>query len=255
MVNALLLHPYKFRSLDTLVRVWEDRGTDTSFDARDLAPGDAEDMRAGTDQFESWPHTSTKVSIPPWTAAYKPFSAAAFLRISLMFSVSFRCKAGFFPLPNSSLDSTRSWSSVTGSGSAASARIPTLSAKRFNSTAVPTRSSESCHRTLTIRPRGTLGPACALSRGTIRPRESLLEALARLKPGVRLSQARDSLTGVTLKLQKIYPKTNSNRSANLSHFARSFTSSPFLYSCFFRPLRDSSCSWHAPISRILYSLA
>jgi len=52
MVNALLLHPYNFRNLDSLVRVWEDRGIDEGFDARYLAPADAEDLRAEQQVFE-----------------------------------------------------------------------------------------------------------------------------------------------------------------------------------------------------------
>src|SRR6202790_128220 len=52
MVNALLLHPYNFRNLDSLVRVWEDRGTQESFDARFIAPGDAEDLRSTNGVFE-----------------------------------------------------------------------------------------------------------------------------------------------------------------------------------------------------------
>ena len=46
MVNALLLHPYNFRNLDSLVRVWEDRGIDEGYDARYIAPADAEDLRS-----------------------------------------------------------------------------------------------------------------------------------------------------------------------------------------------------------------
>src|SRR4029077_2324703 len=52
MVNALLLHPYNFRNLDSLVRVWEDRGTQEGFDARRIAPADAEDLSAFSDAFE-----------------------------------------------------------------------------------------------------------------------------------------------------------------------------------------------------------
>src|SRR5690349_11131753 len=46
MVNALLLHPYNFRDLDRLVRVWENRGNDESFDARWIAPADAKDVNS-----------------------------------------------------------------------------------------------------------------------------------------------------------------------------------------------------------------
>src|SRR4029077_17674299 len=52
MVNALLLHPYNFRNLDSLVRVWEDRGIDESYDARFIAPADAEDLRSSGSVFE-----------------------------------------------------------------------------------------------------------------------------------------------------------------------------------------------------------
>ena len=52
MVNALLLHPYNFRNLDSLVRVWEDRGIDEGYDARYIAPADAEDLRSTNGVFE-----------------------------------------------------------------------------------------------------------------------------------------------------------------------------------------------------------
>src|SRR6266446_3048161 len=52
MVNALLLHPYNFRNLDSLVRVWEDRGIDEGYDARYIARADAEDLRATNGVFE-----------------------------------------------------------------------------------------------------------------------------------------------------------------------------------------------------------
>src|ERR1700730_10126266 len=53
MVNALLLHPYNFRSLDTLVRVWEDRGIDEGYDARYMAPADAEELRSSNSVFQA----------------------------------------------------------------------------------------------------------------------------------------------------------------------------------------------------------
>src|SRR5713226_10648268 len=52
MVNALLLHPYNFRNLDSLVRVWEDRGIDEGYDARHIAPADADDLRSSNNAFE-----------------------------------------------------------------------------------------------------------------------------------------------------------------------------------------------------------
>jgi predicted permease len=53
MVNALLLHPYHFRDLDTLVRVWEDRGIDEGYDARFVAPAEARELSSHTEVFEN----------------------------------------------------------------------------------------------------------------------------------------------------------------------------------------------------------
>src|SRR6202795_3021979 len=53
MVNALLLHPYDFNNLDSLVRVWETRGMDEGYDARWTAPADAADFLSGTDIFQN----------------------------------------------------------------------------------------------------------------------------------------------------------------------------------------------------------
>src|SRR5260370_38882429 len=52
MVNALLLHPYNFRNLDSLVRVWEGRGIEEGYDARYIAPADVEDLRTSNNVFE-----------------------------------------------------------------------------------------------------------------------------------------------------------------------------------------------------------
>ncbi len=53
MVNALLLHPYDFSNLDSLVRVWETQGMDEGYDARWVAPADAADFLAGTEVFKN----------------------------------------------------------------------------------------------------------------------------------------------------------------------------------------------------------
>jgi putative ABC transport system permease protein len=53
MVNALLLHPYDFSNLDSLVRVWETRGLEESYDARWTAPADAADFLSGTEVLEN----------------------------------------------------------------------------------------------------------------------------------------------------------------------------------------------------------
>ncbi|HXT86192.1 MAG TPA: ABC transporter permease [Verrucomicrobiae bacterium] len=53
MLNAIIIHPYNFQDLDQLVKVWEDRGVDAGFDARQIAPADLEDIRTGANVFSS----------------------------------------------------------------------------------------------------------------------------------------------------------------------------------------------------------
>ena len=52
MVNALLLHPYRFHNLESLVLLWENRGIDEGPDARRISPGDITDLRANSQLFE-----------------------------------------------------------------------------------------------------------------------------------------------------------------------------------------------------------
>src|SRR5690349_18671404 len=52
MVNALLLHPYRFHNLDSLVLLWENRGIDEGPDARRISPGDVADLRNNSQLFE-----------------------------------------------------------------------------------------------------------------------------------------------------------------------------------------------------------
>jgi hypothetical protein len=54
MVNALLLHPYDFRDLDQLVRVWEYSGVDEGIDARWLAPADAAEFAGSSGVFTAF---------------------------------------------------------------------------------------------------------------------------------------------------------------------------------------------------------
>src|ERR1700745_1068687 len=48
MVNALLLHPYRFHNLDSLVLLWQNRDIDEGPDARRISLGDVTDLRANS---------------------------------------------------------------------------------------------------------------------------------------------------------------------------------------------------------------
>src|SRR5215467_2352759 len=52
MVNALLLHPYRFHDLESLALIWESRGIDEGPNARRIFAGDVADLRNGTQVFE-----------------------------------------------------------------------------------------------------------------------------------------------------------------------------------------------------------
>jgi putative ABC transport system permease protein len=86
MVNALLLHPYNFRELDRLVRVWETRGTDEGFDARWIAAPDANDLRAGTQVFKEL------------TTSYISFHPLSFTSLFIFIIKCFSLTPNFTPL-------------------------------------------------------------------------------------------------------------------------------------------------------------
>src|SRR5215469_4786401 len=65
MVNALLLHPYRFHNLDSLVLLFESRGIDEGPDARRISPRDLTDLRANSQCLKTSPPTNTANSIFP----------------------------------------------------------------------------------------------------------------------------------------------------------------------------------------------
>ena len=216
MVNALLLHPYNFRNLDSLVRVWEDRGIDEGIDARYLAPADAEDLRAEQQVFE-------KLT----TYRMQSFSMGAGTDIQPVLGC--RVSADFFDVlgvrpaagrlfiaseERPGLDQV----AIVGHG---------LWQRRFGGDPQLLNKTISLNgRVYTIvgiMPKDfdypvpvelwvplALGPAEKNDRGQLS-----LSALARLKPGVGAAQARAAMTNFSRRLERDYPKTNSGRIATL----------------------------------------
>jgi putative ABC transport system permease protein len=216
MANALLLHPYNFRNLDSLVRVWEDRGIDEGIDARYVAPADAEDLRAEQQVFE-------KLT----TYRMQSFSMGAGSDIQPVLGC--RVSADFFDVLGVRPAAGRLFTAgeeqpgldqvaIVGHG---------LWQRRFGGDPRLLNKTISLNgRVYTIvgiMPKDFDYPVpvelwvpLALSPAEKNDRAQLsLSALARLKPGVGAAQARAAMINFSLRLERDYPKTNSGRTATL----------------------------------------
>ncbi len=216
MVNALLLHPYNFRDLDSLVRVWEDRGIDEGFDARYLAPADAEELRAEKQVFEK---------LTTYRMQSFGMGAGSDIQPILGCGVS----ADFFDVLGVQPASGRLFTAseerpgldqvaIVGHG---------LWQRRFGGDPQLLNKTISLNgRVYTIvgiMPKDFDYPVpvelwvpLALSPAEENDRAQLsLSALARLKPGVSVAQARVAMTNFSRRLERDYPKTNSGRLTTL----------------------------------------
>jgi putative ABC transport system permease protein len=216
MVNALLLHPYNFRNPDSLVRVWEDRGIDEGIDAKYLAPADAEDLRAEQQVFE-------KLS----TYRMESFSMGAGSDIQPVLgckvSVDFFDVLGVRPATGRLFTAGEDQPglgqvAIVGHG---------LWRRRFGGDPLLLNKTITLNgRVYTIvgiMPRDFDYPVpvelwvpLALSPAEKNDRAQLsLSALARLRPGVGVTRAREMMASFSRRLERDYPKTNSRRIATL----------------------------------------
>jgi len=216
MVNALLLHPYKFQSLDTLVRVWEDRGIDEGYDARRVAPADANDLRIGTQVFASMT-----------TFGWRNFNLSKDEAVQPVLGC--RVSSNFFDVLGVTPAAGRLFTPAeerTGAD-----QVAVLShgmwQRRFGS------DPQLIGKTIQLNQRGytvigimrkdfdypvpvELWVPLALTPAEKADRSQLsLEALARLKPGVSVAQARAALGNLSQRLEQEYPKTNAGRITTL----------------------------------------
>jgi putative ABC transport system permease protein len=215
MVNALLRHPYQFRELDRLVRVWEERGSEASVDARDLAAADAEDLRA-EGMFEE-------------LSTYADKSFNAMLGGETQALLGCRVSANFFKL----LDATPLRGRVFSTEEQERGReqVAVISyglwQRQFageDSAVGKTLKLEGRPYTVVgIMPKDfdypvpvTLWVPLGLSPEERTDRAQMsMAAVGRLKPGVSVQQAGERLASVSRKLAETYPKTNSGRSAHI----------------------------------------
>jgi putative ABC transport system permease protein len=212
MVNALLLHPYNFRNLDSLVRVWEDRGFDEGYDARYIAPLDADDLRSTNSVFEGLT-----------TYNYQSFGLGAEGDVQPILGC--RVSANFFHVLAVTPAQGRLFSAAEEQPGADQVAILSEGAwqRRFGG------DPQFLGKTITLNSRVytivgimpkdfdypvpvELWVPLALTPVEKADRAQLsLNALARLKPGVSVSQAGAVLNSFSRRLEQEYPKTNAGR--------------------------------------------
>jgi putative ABC transport system permease protein len=216
MVNALLLHPYNFRNLDALVRVWENRGMDEGFDARYIAPADAEDLRAPTGVFEG-------------LTTYNMQSFGLDAEGDVQPILGSRVSANFFDVLAVNPAVGRLFSATEEQPGADQVAILSYGAwqRRFGGDAQMLGKTLSLNgRVYTIvgiMPKDFDYPVpvelwvpLALVPAEKADRTQLsLSALARLKPGVSVAQAGAVLSSFSRQLEREYPKTNAGRATTL----------------------------------------
>ncbi len=221
MVNALLLHPYDFGNLDSLVRVWETRGMDEGYDARWVAPGDAADFLSGTDIFQNLTIYRGQNFNLAIEGGVEPVLGC---RVSAsFFDVLGRAPAvgrGFAQneeQPGSEhvvILSHGLWQRRFGGDPALLGRIIKLNGRDYTVVGImPPKFSYPVPSELWVPL--ALAPAEKADRTKL-----TTMALGRLKPGVTIEKAKTVLASYSNRLEKEYPKTNAGRSAAVLQLRR-----------------------------------
>jgi putative ABC transport system permease protein len=216
MVNALLLHPYDFRDLDRLVRVWEYRGVDEGFDSRRLAAADAAQLGGSSQIFRSFATYQCRDFTLTAEGAAEPgrgcgVSAEFFdvLGVSPAKGRNFSEEDDQPGAGNVVVVSHRFWQGRLGG-------LPSVLGSDIQINGQP-------YTVIGIMPPGFDYPVpmelwipLALTPAEKADHAELsLEALARLQPGVSVTQAQVALASVSRRLEQEYPRTNANREASV----------------------------------------
>jgi putative ABC transport system permease protein len=216
MVNALLLHPYKFHDLDRLVRVWEYRAVDEGFDSRYVAAADAEDLRANGQVFEA-------VTTYGWRnfSLNKEGEAQAILgaRVSANFfdllgAVPATGRLFTPPEEQPGLDSVAIvghglWQRQFGGDPQLIGKTVVLNGSSYTVIGIMPKDF-SFPVPVEIWVPLALTPEEKADRGQLS-----FQMLARLKPEVSAGQARAAIASISRRLAEDFPKTNSGRVATL----------------------------------------
>lgn len=216
MVNALLLHPYRFHDLDSVVLLWENRGIDEGPDARRVSAGDVTDLRASSQLFED-------------VATYQcpAFNLSSEGRVDVAWGC--RVSANFFAVLGVAPAQGRLFSSNEETPGADQSVIVSHNLWQSRFAGDPQLLGKSIRlngRNYTVA--GIMPPdfaypvsmqlwvplALTPAEKSDRARLSLW-VLARLKPGVTVAQSSAALNTLSRRLSELYPKTNAGRSLNV----------------------------------------
>lgn len=215
MVNALLLHPYRFHNLDSLVLLWESRGIDEGPDARRISPGDVADLRANSQLFEV-------------VATYQcpAFNLSSENRVDVAWGC--RVSSNFFAMLGAAPAQGRLFSSNEETPGADQSVIVSYRLWQSRFAGNPQllgktlRLNGRNYAVAGIMPRdfdypvsAELWVPLALTSAEQSDRTQLsLWALARLRPGATVAQASAALNTFSRRLSELYPKTNAGRALN-----------------------------------------
>jgi len=216
MVNALLLHPYRFHDLESLALIWESRGIDEGPDARRISAGDMADLRTGTQVFEDIA-----------TYQYRDFNVSSEGRVDVAYGC--RVSANFFSVlgvapaqgrlfsaneeqpgaDQSVIVSNRFWQSRFAGDPEFVGKTIRLNGRNYTVAGImPTDFDYPVSMELWT------PLALTATEKSDRARLSLF-ALGRLKPGIAVAQANAALNNFSRRLAELYPKTNAGRALNL----------------------------------------
>jgi len=216
MVNALLLHPYNFRELEQLARVWEDRGFDEGIDARRMSAPDADEVRTRTQVFEALAtyrchdfNLNTAADVQPVRGCEVSDNFFEVLGANPRLGRLFSPEEEHRGLDQVAIVSQGFWQRRFGGDPGLLGSLIQLNGRKYN--------------VVGIMPQGFDYPVpmelwvpLALTPTEKEDRSKLsLEALGRLKPAVRIAQAQAALDALSQQIRHEFPVTNGNRRVTL----------------------------------------
>ena len=232
MVNALLLHPYDFRDLDQLVRVWEYRGVDAGIDERALAPADAARFANSTQVFSAFAtyrcrdfNLTANDAAQPARGCNVSANFFAVLGVDPVFGRSFSPDDDQPGARQVVILSHGFWQRRMGAGLSVLGSAMQINSRPYTVIGVmPPRFDYPVPMEFWMPL--ALTPAEKADRSDLS-----VSALARLQAGVSVSQAQAILEGLARRLEQEYPVTNANRAVSVLQLRRelySFTLPLFL---------------------------